>query len=41
MRQPVTIEEVEQTLRMLCEHLEEAARMQPDPTMQEVSFRDR
>jgi hypothetical protein len=36
-RPPVTFEEVERTLRMLCEHLEEAARTQPDPTVQEVT----
>jgi len=37
VRPPVTVEEVERTLRMLCEHLEEAARTQPDPTVQEVT----
>ena len=36
-RPPLTVEEVERTLRMLCEHLEEAARTQPDPTVQEVT----
>jgi len=37
VRPPVTVEEVERTLRMLCERLEEAARTQPDPTVQEVT----
>jgi hypothetical protein len=38
-RPPVTVEEVERTLRMICERLEEAARAQPDPTVQEVTAR--
>jgi len=37
VRPPVTVEEVDRTLRMICEHLEEAARAQPDPTVQEVT----
>lgn len=37
VRPPVTVEEVERTLRILCEHLEEAARTQPDPTVQEIT----
>lgn len=37
VRPPVTVEEVERTVRMLCERLEEAARTQPDPTAQEVT----
>ncbi len=37
VRPPVTVEEVDRTLRMICEYLEEAARAQPDPTVQEVT----
>jgi len=49
-RPPITVEEVEKTLRTLCEHLEEASQKQPDPAAQELtagldeawrSYRDR
>ena len=36
-RPPITVEEVEKTLRTLCEHLEEASRNQPDPAVLEVT----
>ena len=36
-RPPVTVEEVEKTLRTLCEHLEEASRKQPDPSAQALT----
>ncbi len=35
-RPPVTVEDVEKTLRLLCEQLETASRHQPDPSVQDV-----
>ena len=36
-RPPVTVEEVEKTLRTLCEHLEAASQQQPDPAVQDLA----
>lgn len=36
-RPPITVEEVEKTLRTLCEQLEAASRQQPDPAVQDLS----
>lgn len=39
-RPPIIIEEVESTLRQICERLEEASRHQPDPQLQRSEHRD-
>lgn len=36
-RPPITVEDVEKTLRTLCEQLEAASRHQPDPAVQELA----
>lgn len=36
-RPPITVEDVEKTLRSLCEQLERASENQPDPTLQDLT----